>query len=62
MAKENIELKWIEEGTKTDKRREITITAQLENDKLDLVHVDCFGMIICITCGALGGGDCPQLA
>lgn len=62
MAKEKIELQWIEEGAEKDKRR-VSLKAEIEDGKLNLVEPACFPGIICITCLTLGGGPpCTQLA
>jgi hypothetical protein len=61
MEKKNIDFKWIEKGKKEPKKQ-ISITAEEENGQLKLVEVKCFPGIICLTCGPLRGGQCPNMA
>lgn len=61
MEKKSIEFKWIEEGTK-EAKKQISITAEVENEKLKLITVKCFPGIICLICGpAFSGGQCPSM-
>lgn len=61
MKKKSIEFKWIEKGAKEPKKQ-ISITAEVENEQLKLIDVKCFPGIICLICGpAFTGGNCPQL-
>lgn len=59
MAKKSIEFKWIEKGNRESKKQ-ISITAEVENEQLKLIAVKCFPGIICLTCGP-AFNSCPQM-
>lgn len=52
MKKQKIEFKWIEKGLPKDKKQ-ISITGELENNRLNLISVKCFPAIECLTCEGL---------